>query len=50
MASSNVQASGAAARAAAAAAAGGMGFGDTLKTSSQGAPAPSTAGKQLFGQ
>jgi hypothetical protein len=49
MASSSVQNAGASARAAAAAAAG-AGFAGTLKTGSQGAPAPSTAGKQLFGQ
>jgi hypothetical protein len=49
MADSSVQAAGNAARAAAAAASGGMGFSNTVKTSSQGAEAPATDKKALLG-
>lgn len=46
LADSSVKASGAAARAAAA---GGMGFGDTIKSSVDGAPKVPTAKKELLG-
>lgn len=49
LADSSIKASGAAARAAAAAAGGGMGFGDTVKSSVDGAVKPPTAKKELLG-
>lgn len=48
LADSSIKATGAAARAAAAAA-GGMGFGDTIKSSVDGAAKPPTAKKELLG-
>jgi len=50
LASSSVQDAGQAARNAAAAAAGSEGFADTVKSSPEGAPMGTTAGKALLGQ
>jgi hypothetical protein len=50
MASSAIKDAGAEERMAAAMASGGMGFDNTVLTGPRGAPKPSTAGAQLFGQ
>jgi hypothetical protein len=50
MASNAIKDAGAEQRAAAAAASGGAEFDNTILTGPRGAPKPSTAGAQLFGQ